>query len=264
MALTGRELVAFAKSKLGTPYVYGTKGELLTEEKYNYLKKRYGSMVWDSDKKKIGEVCVDCSGLISWYTGKLLSSSQLKEQASACNPIYTIVSAPIGAILWQKGHVGIYTGLEAGIPYYIAADGSAYGVRKNKVSNSGFTNWLLMPWIRYGKTEKEELTPEKRDIKIDNISYTTHSILFQNENYIRLRDLEQAGFHVAYDGIPTIETPKEKTMRQEINLFDAQTTYIPAVNKDGTLWVPLRQLLENMEFEIVYENRIVNVKIKTV
>ena len=33
--MTGQELVAFAKSKLGVPYVYGMKGKVMTEAIYN-------------------------------------------------------------------------------------------------------------------------------------------------------------------------------------------------------------------------------------
>ena len=36
--MTGQELVAFAKSKLGVPYVYGMKGKVMTEAIYNSLK----------------------------------------------------------------------------------------------------------------------------------------------------------------------------------------------------------------------------------
>ena len=69
--MTGKELVAFARSKIGTPYVYGAKGEVLTKEKYDWLKKQYGSLVWESDKKKTGKICVDCSdcslGLVALF-----------------------------------------------------------------------------------------------------------------------------------------------------------------------------------------------------
>lgn len=63
--MTGEELVAFAKSKLGVPYVYGMKGKVMTEALYNRLKQTYGDLIWDSDKQKIGKICCDCSGLIS-------------------------------------------------------------------------------------------------------------------------------------------------------------------------------------------------------
>ena len=45
MKLTNIGLIAFAKSKLGTPYVYGMKGTVLTQAKYNSLKKLYGNAV---------------------------------------------------------------------------------------------------------------------------------------------------------------------------------------------------------------------------
>ena len=67
--MTGKELVAFCRSKLGVPYVYGMKGKVMTEANYNYLQKTYGKLVWGSDRSKIGKVCVDCSGLISWACG---------------------------------------------------------------------------------------------------------------------------------------------------------------------------------------------------
>jgi hypothetical protein len=46
------ELVKFAYSIIGTPYVYGMRGKKMTEDDYNRLKKQYGDLVWDSDKKK--------------------------------------------------------------------------------------------------------------------------------------------------------------------------------------------------------------------
>ena len=45
MALTNKGLIQFIKSKIGTPYVYGMKGAVMTTEKYNMLKKAYGSAV---------------------------------------------------------------------------------------------------------------------------------------------------------------------------------------------------------------------------
>ena len=160
MAITGAGLVEFVKSKLGIPYVYGCKGEVLTLEKYNYLQKMYGkSYVWDSDRQKVGKVCCDCSGLISWYTGKMMGSAQLRDKAVVCKLIATLDSAPIGAILWKPGHVGVYIVKENGEHMYIAEDGSAYGCRKNKVSKSPFTHWLMLDCIDYVQTKKvdEEL-----------------------------------------------------------------------------------------------------------
>ena len=74
--MTGKELVSFCRSKIGTPYVYGMKGNVMTEQNYKFLKNTYGKMVWLSDRDKIGKVCVDCSGLISWAFGVTLGSGQ--------------------------------------------------------------------------------------------------------------------------------------------------------------------------------------------
>lgn len=151
-------LVKFAESKIGTPYVYGTKGEVLTSAKYEQLKKQYGELVWNSDRKKIGKVCVDCSGLISWYTGVMRGSSQYKSAATSVYPISTIANAPVGALVWQQGHIGIYVGNGE----YIAADGSAYGVRRNKLSKASFTHWFLCTDIAYINIKEEKRTVEKR------------------------------------------------------------------------------------------------------
>ena len=143
---TNKGLTDFAASKLGTPYVYGMKGAVMTRSKYDWLKKTYGrDMVWDSDVKKVGKVCVDCSGLISWYTGKIKSSSMFKAEAKAMHPISTIEEAPIGAAVWRKGHIGIYVGKG----YAIEARGSAYGVVKTKIAKRDWTHWFLLNDITY-------------------------------------------------------------------------------------------------------------------
>lgn len=147
--MTNYELVEFAKSKLGVPYVYGMKGEVMTLSRYRQLKKMYSSMVWDSDIKKVGKVCCDCSGLISWATGIIRGSSQYKNMAKEAYSISTIKEAPIGALVWQQGHIGIFIGTENGVPYYIAEDGSAYGCRKNRISNAKFTHWFLCTDVTY-------------------------------------------------------------------------------------------------------------------
>ena len=108
--MTGHELVAFARGKLGTPYVYGMKGEVLTQKMYDRLRILFGPLVWESDAAKIGQVCVDCSGLISWGTGILRNSQGYHDTADAVFPIATIGQAPIGAAVWRKGHIGIYIG----------------------------------------------------------------------------------------------------------------------------------------------------------
>ena len=203
--MTGAELVAFARSKIGTPYVYGMKGTVMTLANYNYLKRQYGKMVWDSDVKKVGQVCVDCSGLISWACGVVLGSAQWFERANVKRPVSTIKDAPLGALVWQKGHIGIYSGVKNGIPRYIAADGSAYGVREASVSGSGFTHWLLVEDVFEYGTEGDEVV-EKDKIIINGKEYEVNMIRKDGVTYIKTRDLAQAeGIEVGSQGrVPVI------------------------------------------------------------
>lgn len=198
--MTGAELVAFARSKIGTPYVYGMKGTVMTQANYNYLKGKFGKMVWDSDVKKVGQVCVDCSGLISWACGVVLDSAHWFQRANVKRPISTVKDAPVGALVWQKGHIGIYSGEKNGVPCYIAADGSAYGVREAPVSRSGFTHWLLVEDVFSYETEAEEVV-EKDKIIINGKEYEVNMIRKDGVTYIKTRDLAQAeGIEVGSQG----------------------------------------------------------------
>lgn len=148
MSKTAAGLIAFAKSKIGTPYVYGAKGAVMSLAKIQALRKMYGSnCVWKSDDKKAGKVCVDCSGLISWYTGIVRGSGQYRSTAVEVIPISKRSDAHIGWAVWMNGHIGIYLGNDQ----YIAADGSAYGVRIANLSQNGFTHLLKLCDIDYGQ-----------------------------------------------------------------------------------------------------------------
>lgn len=148
MSKTAAGLIAFAKSKIGTPYVYGAKGTVMSLAKIQALRKMYGSnCVWKSDDKKAGRVCVDCSGLISWYTGIVRGSGQYKSTAVEVIQISKRSDAHIGWAVWMNGHIGIYLGNDQ----YIAADGSAYGVRIANLSQNGFTHLLKLCDIDYGQ-----------------------------------------------------------------------------------------------------------------
>ena len=179
--MTNRELVLFAKGKLGTPYVYGMKGDILTEKKYEQLKILFGELVWDSDRKKIGRVCVDCSGLISWATGIHRNSQGYHDTAAAVFPISTVNQAPMGVAVWCKRHIGIYLGDGK----YIAADGSRYGVRIASVKGSPFTHWFLLKDIEY----KEEEMVTRENIIYNEKTYTVEMIRKDGVTYIKTRDI---------------------------------------------------------------------------
>lgn len=217
--MTNIELVRFAESKIGTVYVYGAKGEVLTETNYNNLKRTYGDMVWDSDRNKIGQVCVDCSGLISWVTEIVRNSQQYYDAAQkkanetgkqTIFPISTIAKAPIGAAVWQKGHIGIYTGNGT----YIAADGSAYGVRRNSLSKASFTHWLILKDITYITEQGDDEVTEKSKIIVEGQEMPAERILKDGSNYIKATDFSSAmGLEIGHKGnVATFDTETSKVV----------------------------------------------------
>lgn len=208
--MTNIELVRFAESKIGTAYVYGAKGEVLTETNYNNLKRIYGDMVWNSDRNKIGQVCVDCSGLISWATGIIRNSYGYHDTAVEVHPISTVSQAPIGAAVWQKGHIGIYTGNGT----YIAADGSAYGVRRNSLSKASFTHWLILKDITYITEQGDDEVTEKSKIIVEGQELPAERILKDGSNYIKATDFSSAmGLEIGHKGnVATFDTETSKIM----------------------------------------------------
>ena len=160
--MTGQELVDFCRTKLGVPYVYGAKGEKMTAEKFNMLQKLYPRYVPYTDRQKVGRVCVDCSGLISWAVNMALNSAGWKAAADEIHPIGSLGDAPVGALVWMAGHIGVYTGKKNGVCHYIAADGSKHGVREVPISKNNFTHWLLVRDVfDYGEEEEEVKYYEK-------------------------------------------------------------------------------------------------------
>lgn len=208
--MNNTELVRFAESKIGTAYVYGMKGTVMTQADYDRLKNAYGDMVWNSDKNKIGQVCVDCSGLISWATGTIRSSQGYHDTAVSVHPISTVSQAPIGAAVWQKGHIGIYTGNGT----YIAADGSAYGVRRNSLAKAAFTHWLILKDITYLEEQVDVEVVEKSRMVLEGIEMPVERILKDGSNYIKATDLSNAmGLKIGHEGnVATFDAETSKIM----------------------------------------------------
>ena len=257
--LTNIGLVEFARSKIGTPYVYGCKQirdkEVeLTLSQYKLLKAAYGTgCVWESDVNKVGKICCDCSGLISWYTGKIYGSGQYKEKAGEIHTIDTIKNAPVGAAVWLKGHIGIYSGTRNGVPYYIAEDGSAYGCREVPLSKNKFTHWFKIFDIYY-EDEKEEgdnEVAEKIKINVNGKEYEVNRILKDGKNFICLSDMKQAGFDVGYNEktkVPSFGVSLEKDV-MSVGGVDKE---VSKIMKNGENFLRLRDLEDVLN--VVYDS----------
>ncbi len=149
--LTGKDLAEFVRSKLGTPYVYGAKGSYgkLTQSHLNSLilgcQSIFTNIYVTKARRLVGQICTDCSGLISWYTGKNIGSYQMYKTASKRYPISTVGQAPVGAVLWKSGHVGV----KIDDTYFIEAKGIDYGTVITRIKDTRFTHWLLFDYIDY-------------------------------------------------------------------------------------------------------------------
>lgn len=141
---TGKGLAEYAISKIGLPYFYGCKMQLLTTDLMNRLHKSYPSMVTAKYMNKavkqnqLLKINTDCSGLIGAYREKHLGSSQLYSTAYKRLSISDVRNFAPGVVLWKSGHVGVYIGMEDGVPMCVEAKGIDYGVIKSRVSA---TNW---------------------------------------------------------------------------------------------------------------------------
>ena len=145
---TGEELVEFVSEKIGIHYVFGVKPwwGVLTYRHIEYLVALYPD-IFSEDYLKlmspcIGKICTDCSGLICWYTGVAISSTQMYEQASERHEIDMVDISNIkkGCILWKPGHVGVYIGNGE----CIEARGVKYGTLKTSLQERYFTHWLML------------------------------------------------------------------------------------------------------------------------
>ena len=114
MSKTSAGLIQHCKDKLGTPYVYGAKGEILTQAILDRLAREnpgtYTSTYKAKAAKYIGQRCTDCSGLISWYTGRIRGSYNYHDTAVERIGVDHLDESMVGWALWKPGHIGVYIG----------------------------------------------------------------------------------------------------------------------------------------------------------
>lgn len=156
MGKTASGLIEHCKSKVGTPYVFGAKGEVMTQSRINQLAKENPGTFTSAYKTKaakfIGKRCTDCSGLISWYTGRVRGSWNYQETAEKSVDISRLNEAMAGWALWKPGHIGVYIGNGR----CIEAKGINYGTIESKVSATAWQRVLKLRDIDYTEVPEPE------------------------------------------------------------------------------------------------------------
>ena len=140
MEKTGEGLCDYARKKLGTPYFFGAKMQLLTEEFMQTMHRKYPSVVTEQYMEMAihrglpGRVCCDCSGLIAGYTGRSFGTAQLYASASLRMSVETIDQFPAGTLLWKKGHVAVFIGYMDNMPCCIESRSLEHGCCLSKIA----------------------------------------------------------------------------------------------------------------------------------
>lgn len=141
---TARGLVEFAESKIGTIYAYGAKGQVLTPTLIYSLARQnpgvytnsYINQLLTLCKKNPGARAVDCSGLISWYTGIIRGSSNYEQTGTNKISPSKLTDDKFGWAVWKQGHIGV---VESGSKV-IEAKGINYGTIRSNVKDT--------PWVK--------------------------------------------------------------------------------------------------------------------
>ena len=154
----------------GWGYIYGTYGNVLTE---NLLQDRaavFGSEVTDYmdfiRQNWLGKRTADCVGLIKGYGWYDAESGEIKvgsngmmdvganamfSNATVKGTIDTIPEVP-GLAVWVDGHIGIYIGNGE----VIEAMNTLRGVTRTQLAGREWTHWLQIPYISYVENMEED------------------------------------------------------------------------------------------------------------
>lgn len=209
--VTGLLLHCKQAVKDNVKYVYGAKMQVLTKAQIKALQNTYGKKcVWDSDLNKAGQLCCDCSGLISSYTSVVRGSTNYKDTALSSVSISELNknwSKYIGWGLWMQGHIGVVSDTKG---YYYAMDGSARNMVHYPMAKQGWTKCIKLCDIDYSvqpsqsnvstvntNTKKEEKVM-KQNIKINNKVKSVDAINKDGYTYIKIRDLSDV-LNIMYD-----------------------------------------------------------------
>lgn len=159
------DLAAYAINawQSGWGYVWGTYGQIMTEELFASKLQQYpegvGSYADFIQANWVGGRTADCVGLIKgygWLDAETLElrygtngmpdvgANQMYYNATVSGTIDTMPDTP-GLAVWHDGHIGVYIGSGE----VIEAMGTKYGVVKTQLEGRGWTHWLQVPYISY-------------------------------------------------------------------------------------------------------------------
>lgn len=184
---TNSNLAAFCKQVIGTPYWYGTFGNVANRSLYNSKKAQYPyyyppkSWSEDSFTDDFGKRVTDCAGLFKWFlwsnnmTDKAPSYNASEDYGattfySQCTEKGSIGSLPaekVGILVFngtdsKKNHMGVIVDNDGTV---VEAKGHAYGTVTSKASSWGY--WGKSKYIKYESTPTPQPTPVPSTVDIN-------------------------------------------------------------------------------------------------
>ncbi len=199
---TNLSLVGHAVARLGTGYVYGTYGHVLTESLLAGKLKQYPLKVMPYlsfiRANWLGKPVQDCVGLIKGHywtndDGKIVykldglpdvSANGMYIAATEKGPIATFPEIK-GLIVSKNGHVGVYIGNGE----VIEAHGTKSGVIKTRltktVNDTGWTRWFKCPFVDYVTEKTDAYVVQKGD----SLWSIAKALLGDGKRYLELAKL---------------------------------------------------------------------------
>ena len=203
--LTGKGMVEYAKGKVGTPYFFGAKMEILTNALMANMHRLYPGTVTDRYMEKaksmgnVGKINTDCSGLIGGYRNKQIGSAQLYQTASARLSVKEADKWADGVVCWRSGHVGVFS-RENGKKYVYEAKGIDYGTIKSVFDPAKWSAGLTFSDIAY---IYEETVSDKSSHGPNPFPEPTVNLkLGANDQMVKWVqfELNEAGYQIDIDG----------------------------------------------------------------
>ncbi len=109
------DVIELAESKIGFQYVWGGKGEIMTEERLDELISYYGDSYYPLSRETyIGSQAFDCSGLAYWtyreVTGTEIGYSTFDQEDILQGYEVNEEDLQPGDLIYTPGHVVLYKG----------------------------------------------------------------------------------------------------------------------------------------------------------
>ena len=201
-----KELVNYVKDRLGTGYVYGTFGQVLTErllrQKLIQYPRQVGGFETIIRSKWLGKPVQDCSGLIKgflWQDGRQMLSYQangisdfsadsMHTLAKEKGDIRSIPEIP-GLLVWKPGHIGVYIG--NGIA--VEANSTKSGVIKSRltseINETKWRSWSKCPHLKYPDQDVFKGHFLYTVVKGDSLSKIARQYLGRASRFIEIAEL---------------------------------------------------------------------------